>query len=354
MYEQQEMLCDLWPEEQVERKSQSRLYSLEPIGRGSPIVESMISYIVRLAEAHSVYPRALITHEIAPLLKKPSLYQNGYIIYDNWTAYWKNSSVLNGSSTQTEDMVQALEQLTLQHNLHFLTMLSWQYVFSPRKLLRRTRAWCPICYQEWRNRDEIPYEPLLWSLEVVSVCYHHRLRLQTHCPNSKCNQVQLPLSPYAQSGYCSQCRSWLGNLPQYEAERSVISEDKEWEWQQWIVHAVGDLLSAAPALSEVPQRERIPSTIDMYAEKLTRGQRETLIRLLGCNYSTLRGWFYKKETLQLSHMLHFCFRLGASPIQLLLGNIEEAAVERHTPVGRPKEVIENLMKKEYGNFSRQF
>jgi AraC-like DNA-binding protein len=336
MHEQQEMLCDLWPEEQVERKPHSRLYSLEPIGIGSPIVESMTSYIVRLAVEHSVYPRALITDGIAPLLKQPSLYQNGHIVYDYLTAYWKSSSTLNGITNQTRDMVQALEQLTLRYNLHVLTMLSWQYVLSPRKLLRRRRAWCPICYQEWRDKNEILYEPLLWSIEVINVCHRHCLRLQTYCPNAKCNQAQLPLSPHAQPGYCSRCHSWLGNLPKGEAEKSLISEDQEGEWQLWTAQAVGDLLSAAPALSEGPRREQIPSTIDMYAEKLTRGQRKTLIRLLGCNYSTVQGWFYNKEKPQLSHLLYLCFRLGASPIHLLLGEIEEAAVAKHTSLDRPK------------------
>jgi AraC-like DNA-binding protein len=300
------------------------------------MVESLTSYIVRLAEVHSVYPRALITHEIAPLLKQPSLYQNGHIIYDYLSAYWKNSSVLNGITTQTGDMVQALEQLTLRQDLHFLTMFTWQYVLWPTKMLRRTRAWCPICYQEWRNKNQILYEPLLWSLEVINVCHQHRLRLQTYCPNSKCNQVQLPLSPYAQSGYCSRCNSWLGRLPKCETEELLLPEDKEWEWQQWIVHAVGDLLSAAPALSEPPQRERIPSTIDLYAEKLTRGQRKTLVHQLECNYSTVRGWFNKEQTPQLSHLLHFCFRLGASPFHLLMGNIEAAAIEKHTLIDRQK------------------
>jgi AraC-like DNA-binding protein len=96
------------------------------------------------------------------------------------------------------------------------------------------------------------------------------------------------------------------------------------------------LFSAAPTLSEAPQKEQIPSTIDMYAEKLTRGQRETLIRLLECNCSTVRKWFYEETTPQLSHLLHFCFRLGASPLHLLLGNIEKIAVEKHTLADRPK------------------
>jgi len=146
--------------------------------------------------------------------------------------------------------------------------------------------------------------------------------------------VQLPLSQHAQSGYCSRCNSWLGSLPQGEAGESLAFEDKEWAWQLWIVHSVGDLLSAAPALTDAPQRERILFTIDIYAEKLTRGQRVTLFHQLECN-SSIENWFYKTQTLQLSHLLHFCFRLGASPLQLLLGNIEEAAIEKHTPVDMP-------------------
>src|SRR6266704_573705 len=262
MHEQQEILYELWPEEQVEKKSHSRLYSLEPVRMGSPMVESLTSYIVRLAEAHSVYPRALILHEIVPLLKLLSLHQNGHFVYDCGEVSWKDSCILNGRTTQTGDMVQALEQLTSRHDLHFLTMLPWQFVLSSRKLLRRTRAWCPLCYQEWRNKNQTLYEPLLWSLEVINVCHRHRLRLQTRCPNSKCNQVQLPLSQHAQSGYCSRCNSWLGSLPQGEAGESLAFEDNEWAWQLWIVHSVGDLLSAAPALTDAPQRERILVTID--------------------------------------------------------------------------------------------
>src|SRR2546425_5115495 len=120
-------------------------------------------------------------------------------------------------------------------------MLRWHYVLSPTKLIRRTREWCPICYKEWRNKNKILYEPLLWSLEVINVCHQHRLRLQTYCPNSTCNQLQFPLSQQAQSGYCSRCNGWLGSLSQREVEEPLVFE--EWEWQQWIVYTLGDLLS---------------------------------------------------------------------------------------------------------------
>ncbi|MEK5441206.1 hypothetical protein [Fredinandcohnia sp. FSL W7-1320] len=48
----------------------SRLFSLPPIGKGTPYIESLTSYIIRLSEAHNVTPGILIGKEITPLLNK--------------------------------------------------------------------------------------------------------------------------------------------------------------------------------------------------------------------------------------------------------------------------------------------
>ena len=50
----------------------SRLYSLEPIGIGTPEVESLSSYLNRLAQAHCVTVTALITHELLPHVGTPA------------------------------------------------------------------------------------------------------------------------------------------------------------------------------------------------------------------------------------------------------------------------------------------
>ncbi len=42
--------------------SHSYLYSITPIGLGTAKVESLTSFIARLAEAHSVFTGTLITH----------------------------------------------------------------------------------------------------------------------------------------------------------------------------------------------------------------------------------------------------------------------------------------------------
>ena len=47
----------------------SVLFSLEPINVGTPWVESLTSYIARLASAHAVFPGVLMNKVVEPLVQ---------------------------------------------------------------------------------------------------------------------------------------------------------------------------------------------------------------------------------------------------------------------------------------------
>jgi hypothetical protein len=66
------------------------------------------------------------------------------------------------------NLVEMLEGLTLRNDLRFLTLLFWADVLPKRGLLRRTRARCPACAQQWRTKGQTVYEPLLWTLQAVA------------------------------------------------------------------------------------------------------------------------------------------------------------------------------------------
>src|SRR3954470_10698817 len=51
----------------------SRLFSLEPIGVGTRLVESLTGYVARLAEAHHLSVAILFGYELAPLACKEYL-----------------------------------------------------------------------------------------------------------------------------------------------------------------------------------------------------------------------------------------------------------------------------------------
>ena len=61
-----------WDFDTNELPPRSPLYSLLPIGIGTPAVESFTSYLTRLAAAHGVSVTTLIRYKIAPLFIESS------------------------------------------------------------------------------------------------------------------------------------------------------------------------------------------------------------------------------------------------------------------------------------------
>ena len=104
-----------WDLEEASVPPRSRLYHLKPIGVGTLYAESLTSYIVRLAEAHCVLPKILVTHEILPLLGRPSRSETSSLY--SYTAWSGNVQTLNGTSEISEKCVGALEKLTGRDNL---------------------------------------------------------------------------------------------------------------------------------------------------------------------------------------------------------------------------------------------
>ncbi len=160
--------------------TRTRLYPLVPIGIGTAYSESLTSYIIRLAEAHSVKSGILLKHEILPLMSSnPLLNSERYLrntsneggidkIFANATKSF------NGTGVWTASLIDILRTLTSVENLSCLTLLKWQDVLSQRNLLKKQRAWCSSCFAEWKNAKSCIYEPLIWNFEIVKICPKHK------------------------------------------------------------------------------------------------------------------------------------------------------------------------------------
>src|SRR5216684_5877724 len=89
----------------------SRLYNLAPLGLNSSLVESLTSYLCRLAYEHHVEVGTLIQYSIASVLGKR------YIAGDksrSISSFLRYASPINGNSIMASDWVGALESLTLR------------------------------------------------------------------------------------------------------------------------------------------------------------------------------------------------------------------------------------------------
>ncbi|MFA1714145.1 hypothetical protein ACDX66_20805 [Peribacillus frigoritolerans] len=101
----------------------SQLYGLEPIGKGTAFVESIGSYICRLAYSHNIQVSRLMQEVIYPKLLSQEYLKKQYY------------KTISGSSTIgigkiAIEVVSALELLTKRNDLTELTLLNWSAILN--------------------------------------------------------------------------------------------------------------------------------------------------------------------------------------------------------------------------------
>lgn len=292
----------------------SRLYHLMPIGIGTENVESLTSYFARLAEAHCVTP-GLLAAQCEPLLgKNYDIGGSGRLVFQS------NLKKLNGFSPDAHKIVEVLEYLTLFKNLRFLTMITWSNIISNSRMYKDFLAWCPYCYEEWRNLGQAIYNPLIWHFSIVSVCSKHKINLVSECP--KCNDRIPVLGRKSRVGYCSRCGTWLG---QYDVDSEICCTiEEENTTQEWIINFIGKLLKIAPCLSQVPQREFMSSFFEGIISAFTAGgeSKSELARRLNIGAAALGSWEHGHFIPQLDYLLRVCYGLDIDFAEIVLGKQE--------------------------------
>lgn len=281
----------------------SKLYSLNPIGIGNPLIESLTSYISRLAYAHCVYPGILMKKIIQSLVNKKYSSNNLYQIYSH-------TGVINGTGEMALDIANALVKLTFNENLILLSLSSFSEIFPNRGLLNKYRAWCPQCYESWKVNQQEIYEPLLWSIKDVNICSVHKILLQKSCPY--CHKKNHHLAWNTKPGYCSQCGAWLG-----KKEINCISSldnqvQEELNWDLWVTHNLGQLLTNNVLSPIIFSKDIISKSLLLYAQEKTEGNIAAFARQLEMPKNTVWLWCKGKNQPSLEMLLRICYRLETS------------------------------------------
>ncbi len=280
----------------------------------------MTGYIARLSESHNVLPSVLIVREIASLAKTKFIKN---ITSRELRAFFERATALNGTGDMAQDLVQALQLLTSRNDLHFLTFLFWTEIIPSRSLFRTNKAWCPICYEEWRLCKRIIYEPLLWTINSVQICSQHQRYLCHLCP--QCNQ-ELPLLTWrSRPGYCSHCGTWLGiTLPAQQSSPVMdipILSTEDLRWHNWAIESIGGLISSVHSFTSPPTKENIAKSFSLVIDMVTHGNAAEFARLMGIPKNTLWMWQTKKALPLLDILLKICYRLEISLLDFL--NVEQ-------------------------------
>jgi transcriptional regulator with XRE-family HTH domain len=306
----------------------STLYAPTPIGVGTPFGESLTSYLVRLAEAHCVYPGVLLSQMMVPLMAEREEHPTAFAGHPLWRRDGSGSHLINATGPRAGSALAALETLTLRIDLCALTLVKLAELLPPRGLLRRTLAWCPVCYEECEASGQSLYDPLLWVFQEISVCTRHRVRLHIHCPH--CARLLPHLTWRSRPGYCAFCAGAL--FGEQEDAMVLVADSPSFAWQQWVTHSLGAVVARLPATPVPPKRERIRQVVSHAVERLADGSIAAFARALGLPRGTVEHWCQGKRIPEMDMLLRLCYRLDLSVCEVLFSEGEMPQPSLREPV----------------------
>jgi len=217
---------------------------------------------------------------------------------------------INGIGVTAEDWANALQVLTMRQDLRFLTMLPCKEIINSNKLLRKTRAWCPDCYQEWHRQEKPIYDPLLWSLQAVIACPGHKRFLREKC--IQCKKPHPALPRFSLPGFCPNCKSWLGDSTSNASVGDAVLTDEQLDWQRYLVNQIGDIFTVIYQGASL-QRDLITNLVSTCIQRATRGDAKAFVRRFSSSGdATIRSWLYKNKRPELRRLVEIFYRTGMS------------------------------------------
>lgn len=224
---------------QSPRTSAARLHRLPPMNAANADVESILSYINRIAISHQVETRCLNEQLVQPEVNASCAHQETSNPYKAKRTFSFKKLLFDPK------YFNAIQKLTCRNDLETLTLIHWRPAVSFYKRVRTYRAWCPECHRDSINNGEAPYDKLTWTLPDVRYCNTHMRLLRENCPSCS---FQIPVF-YAPTdlSFCPFCGS---SLLDKKIEMKVLNPLQQ-SYEEWKTLNVEQLIMIMPVLTEV-------------------------------------------------------------------------------------------------------
>lgn len=280
----------------------SVLFALKPNGVGTDRVESLSSYVTRLARAHSVSPRWLIREELRQRAPNPEEMR--------WLGHTSRQMSMDGLGKFSQSLVPLLEELTTVPSLEYLTLLPLADLIprnGPYQLHGQPR-WCPDCYLEQIHKGEDISRPLLWSLALYRVCHRHREVLLDACPKCGGHQRFVPVLP--DLIHCGRCGEPLTMAPLERGRMTVMD--------LWKSRALADLVSHQRVATQATAREHLVAFLDKVIQLEVDGKPYPFGHRIRFILSTTKKWIAAGNTFSLARLLEVGYYANTQPSVMLI------------------------------------
>ncbi|NOS97059.1 MAG: hypothetical protein HOP25_01120 [Methylotenera sp.] len=286
----------------------SRLYQPPISGLGTGRAEGLISYIVKIAAAHSVSPWRLIKKIYAA--ENPDISEFMYPSFFNI-----NSSTINGLGKYATMFVTETGKLTKMNSLRQMTLLPLEKLLptNGHGLLSARPQWCPDCINEMVVHGEDTYRPLVWSFQLYHVCVNHNKPMTSICTH--CEKAQPFIPRYPDLTRCEYCHR---RLIVASSESAPVPN----EYDYWVSAALEDLIANLAELDGVANTERLSAFIIKAVNHFSDGNRAKFCMSLRLKSWAINGWLTYQKKPSLPQFLSICYGLNIMPSKVFLENTE--------------------------------
>jgi hypothetical protein len=293
---------------QLTYEPRSILYNLEPRGLGTLMIESLTSYLTRIAAEHNNTVGQLVNKLIIPNLDKDYLYLSSNY---GGNRFYEGAKTLNGFMENASSVVKAMEFLTSRCDIEKLTLLNMKDCIPLRGLLKKSLSWCPYCIKGWIENNESIYYPLIWYVGPIEICQIHSCYLTNTC--HACNSTQDILRRQSILGFCQNCSQILN-----DCSESKLCEDDSLDWHNYLIRSIGTLLNfEQKALSSV--KSMLVENLNVVNEVVFEGNSRKFGKTLNFSKSTVCGWLKGEVTPTLINQIYISYRLNLELENLLFG-----------------------------------
>lgn len=305
----------------------SILYNLPIEGQWTPQQESLLGYVHRLAHAHRVRVKDLLSKVVVP---ETDIRVGGY-----WLRFSENhSKTINGYGKYATEVSAALSKLTMVKGLAQGTFIHWQKLFDQKGggVLHSKRRWCPACLDESRDAGHPITFPLLWSAYCVDHCPVHLSALVDCC--ARCGAEPKHVSEHLAIGLCDHCGHSLCRHSGRSKSINPVSAKA-----QFFVSAIGEMIALGNEAEALARPELLSTVLKAVAKVTSDGSIFKLATRLGVGKHTLAAWADLESKPRLDAFVDLCFRIGHSPVSLLSGRaLGEELVMKAGPSPRARQL----------------
>lgn len=301
------------------------LFHVEPQG-GADDPEGLISWLVAVAQAHSLSPRVLMKH----LIEQSAAHRD---LWSGTTFFDRDCVTINGYGKYAR---MATSLLARHSGVAFksMTLLELAELFphNGEGMLARYPKWCTECLCDQARSGKRPHLKLAWSLDHYKVCHVHNVPLSERCP--ACGSMQSFFPIYPSVIHCNSCdRSLLAAQPETELSESPTPN----QFDLWCANTLVDLVSRRVELAAQGSMLAFRHNVADIVRQLSPGNKKGLCESVGLQAYALNGWLNKDERPSMSVLLKFSFGVSAELANMFVPGAANLAFELKVVTSEPDE-----------------